>query len=160
MAQRNLGSEKLQRPTVAVFADGQNVCLKKYGSTIIDFVNSLGDIPFLYAYHHWRAIPKETEHKLQLQGWQCVDVAVKTRNELDNRLMSDFARLSIHWMPDILVLVTGDKDFSPLIRACQMSERRVIVIGRHNNVSQRLQKLNPKDIFFVEDLQKFSKEAA
>jgi hypothetical protein len=145
-------SKKNNQLTVAVFADGQNVCLKKYGSIILDFVNSLGDIPFLWAYHHWRTIPQEIEHRLQLQGWQCVDVAVKTKNELDNRLISDFNRLSHHWMPDILVLVTGDKDFSSLVKSCQASGRRVIIIGRQNNVSKRLQKLNPKDVFFVENL--------
>lgn len=160
MSQTKLGFDSLPRPSVAVFADGQNVCLKKYGSVILEFVNSLGDVPFLYAYHNWRTISEKIEHRLQLQGWQCIDVAVKEKNELDNRLMSDFNRLSGHWMPDVLVLVTGDKDFLPLIKSCQKSGRRVIVIGRYNNVSQRLRKLNPEGVFFVEDLQSISPKVA
>lgn len=160
MPQNKLDSDSFPRPAVAVFADGQNVCLKKYGSAILDFVNSLGDVPFLYAYHHWRTIPEKTEHRLQLQGWQCIDVAVKEKNELDKRLMGDFTRLSGHWMPDVVVLVTGDKDFLPLIKSCQKSGRRVIVIGRHDNVSRRLQKLNPEGVFFVEDLQRLTSKVA
>ncbi|WP_035986832.1 NYN domain-containing protein [Leptolyngbya sp. KIOST-1] len=144
--------EMVHRPTVAVFADAQNVNLFKHSTAILDFVNSLGDVPCLYAYHHWRSVPLKKEQKLQSQSWRCVDIPTIAKNEVDKNLMKDFVELCRFREPDILVLITNDGDFEKMVRPYLKPGRQVIVIGYKSNMSQKLRRLLPKGILFVENL--------
>lgn len=149
-----------KQPTVAVFADAQNVNLFRYSHAILNFVNSLGGAPCLYAYHHWRSISPKKEHKLQSQNWRCIDVPIIARNELDKLLINDFSDLCRFWQPDILVLITNDGDFAALVRYYLGTGRKVIVIGYEGKVSRKLQCLVPKSIYFTEKLYRSSSIAA
>lgn len=137
--------------TVAVFADGQNINLVKHGAQIIQFAQQkLGQVPFLWAYHSWRQFKQPVQKQLQVDGWQCVDVALSTKNELDNCLISDCRKYCHHLLADVFVLVSGDKDFAGLVTDLIAIGKQVIVIGRRNHVSLRLQELTM--VYYVEEL--------
>jgi hypothetical protein len=138
--------------TVAVIADGQNINLWQHNEVILSFVFSLGEVTLLWAYHHWRSISRPKEQKLWDQRWQCLDIVSKAKNALDRQAMDDFNRICPHLSPDILVLVTNDGGFAPFIRHHLQAGRKVIVIGRRGDMSHRLLKLLPNDIYFIEDL--------
>lgn len=141
-----------ERPTVAVFADAQNVNLFKHSSVILEFIGRFGDTPYAWAYHHWRKISLVKEQKLFLQDWHCIDVPDSGRNALDYRLMKDFKSFCRFCKPDILVLIANDGDFSPMVRDYLKTGRKVIVIGYRGKVSRKLMRLLPSDTYFIEDL--------
>lgn len=144
-------NEKCASRTVAVVADCQNVNVLKYGEAILHFVQSLGNAPILWAYQDCKKVKESKQKQLQALGWQCLSIISNAKNDLDNCLISDCRRLFQHWLPDIVVLISGDKDFVPLVKEILQTGKQVIVIGRQNNVSHRLQSLVP-EIYFVEHL--------
>jgi hypothetical protein len=145
-------SSMTERPTIAVFADAQNVNLFKHSSVILEFISRFGDNPYARAYHHWRNISLKKEQKLFFENWHCVDVPDGNRNALDYRLMKDFKHFCRFCKPDILVLVANDGDFSPMVSAYLKTGRKVIVIGYRGKVSRKLMRLLPSDTYFIEDL--------
>ena len=139
-------------PTVAVAVDGQNVGLWKNSHAILSFAASLGTVSIQWVYHNCRKLKPCREARLQDQDWQFIDVATCTKNELDRRMMAALRKLCQSQPPDILVLVTNDKDFSPLIQEIHHQGIKVFVIGRRKDMSNRLKRLLPNDIVYVEDL--------
>ncbi|MEM1256528.1 MAG: NYN domain-containing protein [Cyanobacteria bacterium P01_H01_bin.21] len=137
---------------MAIFADGQNVDLSKYSQAIIHFAEQLGDVSILWAYHYWRKVKESAQQKLHTDGWQCLDIAGTIKNRIDDLLIKDYQQLCRSWQPDIIVLISGDKDFEYLVKAHLAQGRRVVVIGRRDHVSKRLKRWIPNDVYFVEDL--------
>ena len=137
---------------VAIFADGQNVNLFKYSQAIIDFAEQLGEVPILWAYDYWRRFKESVQQKLHTDGWQCLDIAGSIKNRLDDLLIKDCQQLCRSWQPDVIVLISGDKDFECLVKTHLAQGRRVVVIGRRDHVSKRLKRWIPNDVYFVEDL--------
>ncbi len=140
--------------TVAVFADAQNVNLFRYSQAILNFVNNLGGVPCLYAYHHWRSISPKKEQRLQSQNWRCVDVPIIEKDKLDRQLMGDFDELCRFWQPDVLVLITNDGDFAAMVKSYLGTGRKVIVIGYEGKVSKKLRRLVPQSVYFAEALRR------
>ncbi|TVP69072.1 MAG: NYN domain-containing protein [Leptolyngbya sp. LCM1.Bin17] len=138
--------------TVAVFADGQNVNLFKHTSAIATMISRFSDKFCLYAYHHWRKISVKKEIKLQRYNWRCIDVPITSKNGLDQRLMQDFYHLCQFWQPDVLVLVTNDGDFAPIVKEQLTMGRQVKILGYKGKISKKLTQLLPNDIYFIEDL--------
>lgn len=138
--------------TVAIFADGQNIDLSKYSQAIIHFAEQLGDVSILWAYNYWRKVKESAQQKLHADGWQCLDIAAIIKNRLDDLLIKDCRQLCRSWQPDVIVLISGDKDFECLVKTHLAQGRRVVVIGRRDHVSKRLQRWIPNDVYFVEDL--------
>lgn len=140
------------RPTVAVAVDGQNVGIRKNSNAILKFASNLGAVSIQWVYHNCRRLKPDYEARLQDQDWQFIDVAVSTKNELDRRMMTAIKKLCTSQPPDILILVTNDKDFSPLVEDVQKRGVKVIVIGRRSGMSKKLKRCLPNDIFYIEDL--------
>jgi uncharacterized protein (TIGR00288 family) len=138
--------------TIAVVADGQNVSVMKHSEVILRFVQQFGEVPILWAYHDWKKVKESKQKRFQALGWQCLSVITRAKNDLDKCLIDDCQRLFQHWLPDIVVLISGDRDFVPLVKEVLGQGKQVIVIGRQNHVSHRLQVLVPKNVYFVEDL--------
>jgi uncharacterized protein (TIGR00288 family) len=143
-------------PTVAVAVDGQNVGLLKNGNAILKFASGLGAVSVQWAYYDYRKLKPRHEARLQDQEWQCVDVAVCTKNELDHRMMMAVRKLCSCQPPDILVLVTNDKDFAPLVEYARSQGIKVFVIGRRNGMSKKLKRLLSNGIVYIEDLKQLS----
>lgn len=145
-------NKKKASPTVAIFADGQNINLFKHSQPIIAFAKTLGRISQLSAYHNWRQLKETKAQKLLTDGWLCIDIAGNGKNKLDALLIQHCQRLCSTLKPDVVVLVTGDSDFRCLIETCQRSGQRVVVIGRRNYVSHCFHRLIPKGVHYLEDL--------
>ncbi len=140
--------------TLAVLADGQNVNLHKHSQAILTFTfYYLGEPAILSAYYPFRQMKESRENYLREQGWNCPSVPTTGKNALDYQLIRDCKRLIHNRIPDTLVLVANDRDYVPLVKEALEAECRVIIIGRRNCVSHRLQPLVPlEDIYYVEDL--------
>ncbi len=147
-----VGSIHRNCPTVAVAVDGQNVGLLKNGDAILRFASGLGNVSIQWAYYNYRKLKPRHEAQLQEQEWQCVDVAVCTKNELDHRMMMAVRKLCSSQPPDILVLVTNDKDFAPLVEYARSQGIKIFVIGRRNGMSKKLKRLLSNGIVYIEDL--------
>ena len=70
---------------------------------------------------------------------------VTQKNQLDYQLIKDCEQLCRCWQPDIIILISGDMDFKGLVKTHREQGRRVIVIGRRDNVSKQLQRWFPDD---------------
>lgn len=141
-------------PTVAVAVDGQNVGIRKNSNAILKFASSLGAVSLQWIYHNCRSLKPDYEARLQDQDWQFVDVAVSTKNELDRRMVAAIQKLCMSQPPDILILVTNDKDFAPLVEDVQKRGVKVIVIGRRHGMSKKLKHCLPNNIVYIEDLKR------
>ncbi|MEB3288725.1 MAG: NYN domain-containing protein [Leptolyngbya sp.] len=139
-------------PTVVIAVDGQNVGLWKNSNAILKFASDLGTVSIQWVYHNCRNLRPSRESRLQDQDWQFVDVAVSAKNELDRRMMADIKKLCRSQPPDVLILVTNDKDFAPLVEDMQRQGVKVVVIGRRHGMSKKLKRCLPNDIVYIEDL--------
>lgn len=139
-------------PTVVVFADGQNINLLEQSQSIIACAKTLGHISQLSAYHNWRQLKQAKAQKLQADGWLCIDIAGNGKNRLDKMLIHHCQQLCSTLKPDIIVLVTGDRDFRCLIESCQGRGQRIVVIGRRNYMSHCFHRLIPQGVHYLEDL--------
>jgi uncharacterized LabA/DUF88 family protein len=138
---------------VAVFADCQNVgSLFEYRQAVLTFVKQFGPVPLLWAYHYWREMKLLRELQLQSDGWQPIDVPIQDKNALDEQLIRDCHRLCRQPFIKVVVLITGDKDFAPLVKSLISQNKQVIVIGRRGHVSRKLSALVPHDTYAIEDL--------
>jgi hypothetical protein len=138
--------------TLVALADCQNVNLCKHSKAIAKFLSSLGDPAVLWAYHNWGDIKETLKRRVRHHGWQCAVADTDGKNALDDQSMHDFIRLCRSWVPNILVLITNDGDYAPLVNHALKLGCRVIVIGRRGCVNHRLSRLLPNDIYYVEDL--------
>lgn len=139
--------------TVAVFADCQNVgSLFDHRQAVLAFTEQFGSVPLLWAYDYWRKMKPRRELQLHKDGWQTIDVPTQTKNALDKQLIRDCRRLGGQPFLKVVVLISGDKDFAPLAKWLIDQNKRVIVIGRRNHVSQKLRTLVPDDTYEIEGL--------
>jgi hypothetical protein len=139
--------------TVAVFADCQNVgSLFDRRQAVLTFVEQFGSVPLLWAYNYWRKLKPRREFQLHQDGWQTIDVPAQTKNALDEQLIRDCRRLGGQPFVEVVVLISGDKDFAPLAQWLISKNKRVIVIGRRNHVSHKLRALAPNDVYEIENL--------
>jgi len=144
---------KQRAQAIAVFADCQNVSnLFKYRRSVLRFVEQLGQAPFLWAYDYWRGTSSLHERQLLADRWQCIDVATQKPNALDEQLIEDCRRLCGHPFIKVVVLIAGDKDYASLVQWLLSQNKRVIIIGRRDNVHRRLRALVPADVYIIEDL--------
>ncbi|MEO0684308.1 MAG: NYN domain-containing protein [Cyanobacteria bacterium J06649_11] len=139
-------------PTVAVFVDGQNINLLKHNQNILSFAKKQGRIAQLSAYHNWRQFKIAKAQKLQMAGWLCIDIAGTGKNRLDRILIHHCQQLCSTLNPDVVVLVTGDKDFLCLVEACQAAGQRVEVLGRQDQVNHCYHRLLPQGVHYLEGL--------
>lgn len=146
---------KQESQAVAVFADCQNVgSLFKYRQAVLTFIGQFDTDPLLWAYNYWRSMNPLLEQQLQADEWQPIDVPLQTKNALDEQLIRDCRRLCRQPFIKVVVLITGDKDFAPLVKSLISQNKKVIIIGRRDHVSQKLSALVPHDTYAIEDLQR------
>lgn len=139
---------------VVVFADCQNVgSLFDHRQAVLAFVEQFGSVPLLWAYDYWRKMKPRRELQLQADGWQTIDVPTQTKNALDEQLIRDCGRIGGQPFVEVVVLISGDKDFVPLVKWLISQNKQVIIIGRRNHVNQKLRILAPNATYMIEDLQ-------
>lgn len=160
--------EKMQRDDVAVFVDFENVYVsvrEKFDATpnfelIMDRCEDYGRIVIARAYADWYRYPRVTS-ALFANGVEPMYVptyyydreAGRTgrpiKNSVDIHLCIDAMR-TLYSQPHILkyVLVTGDRDFIPLVNAIRQQGKEVIIIGIGGAASAHLAQSGDEFLFY------------
>lgn len=141
------------KPLVSIYVDAQNVRVNPAEAEQLSlFVNSQGCWISKKAYANWRKENSTFEQSLYNQDFDCIDVPLTTKNAVDKKLIADCERdTSNNPSIKIFILLTGDGDFSNLIRSLQAKGKTVIIFARLANVNQKLKKL-ANEFHFVDEL--------
>ncbi len=138
--------------TVAIYWDFENVRIPHQAKCLIDFAQSRGNVVTKKVYSHWCRETWTSKCELDHYGFEQVDVLEEGKNSADWQLKYDCIKeLLSQLSPDIIILVSGDKGFAPLVGVLQDKRKRVIVFGRQGVTSRKLKKL-ANEFHFAEEL--------
>src|SRR6185369_1514454 len=156
---RNQIQEKLVSKNVAVFVDVANIFYAAKAAGIdIDYVTLLKSATagrdFVRAYAYTGLDPENENQRqfhsfLARNGYKVISKDIRKYGDgrikanLDNELVVDMMRMAQHI--DIAVVVSGDGDFAPAIRAVQQLGVRCEVISFRGNTSSDL--IDVADVF-------------
>jgi hypothetical protein len=147
-----------KKDSVAIFCDFQNVnSITKNADLLLDFAKIQGSVNwknFYYNSQHKNQV--DAKNKLELLGFNCVDVPDNSKNSADARLTFDCTQLfapKLSPIPNIIILVLGDWDFAGLISMLQAIRRKVIVFAQKGSASPKLINLvGAENFHFIDDL--------
>jgi uncharacterized protein (TIGR00288 family) len=130
---------------VAVFWDYENVkfpagaASAPLAESLIEYAKSLGHLRVKTVYSNWRRKDERIVQTLYSLGFEPIHVSMGKANSVDVKLVVDCLEAAYR-DPTLsrFIIVTGDKDFIPLVNALKDLERQVTVIGRTENVSEQL----------------------
>jgi len=152
---RTTGKQKSQSQRVAILWDGQNVHLKqKEAESLVALAKSKGRLDYQNFYYNSE---KENQlidkNRLEKLGFKGIDVP-DGKNSADKQFVFDcIKRVAIKPSPDIIILVSGDRDFAGLIAVLMALGKTVIVFARRESASKKLIKLVGEDNFhYVDEL--------
>ena len=118
----------------------------------MDFAQSRGDVDTNKVYSHWSQETSKSKYVLDRCGFERIHVWEKGKNSADRKLKSDcLAELDSSWSSDIIIIVSGDGGFASLVRELQLHEKQVIVFGRQDVTSRKLQRW-ANELYSAEDL--------
>ena len=155
----------MDEPSIAVFIDFENLALgirdlggeKKFKiGLVLNRLLEKGRVVFKRAYSDWSDYRSEIR-EFHIHGIELVDIPqtrVGGKNSADIRMVVDAIDLC-HTKKniDIVALVTGDSDFSPLVSKLKENNKRVIGCGIKNSTSQLLVS-NCDEFIYYDDLVK------
>ncbi|PSB35737.1 hypothetical protein C7B69_05435 [filamentous cyanobacterium Phorm 46] len=153
---RTTGKQKSQSQRVAILSDGENVQLNpKQGELLVAFALSKGCLDFQRHYYnpqHKNQV--SAKNQLENLGFQGVPVRNSGKNSVDKQFVFDcIKRVATKLSPDIIILVSGDRDFAGLILVLMALGKTVIVFARRESASKKLIKLVGDDNFhYVDEL--------
>ncbi|CAN1210078.1 hypothetical protein TUMEXPCC7403_07775 [Tumidithrix helvetica PCC 7403] len=139
-------------PNVSMSVDIQNVRLNRHQATIlIDLAKSKGTLREKKIYFNSECkcqtqIPK----KFKGLGFKFEDVPSSLKNSADDRLKANLLD-GLEYPPNVVILVSGDGDFTPSVRALQKQGIKVIVVATRGNVKQDLKAI-ADEFHFIDDL--------
>ncbi|UNU24995.1 NYN domain-containing protein [Microcoleus vaginatus] len=147
---RSTGKQKSQFQRVAILWDGQNVHLKQNeAALLVDFAKSKGrlDCPKFY-YNSQKENQVDDKNRLENLGFQGLDVPYSDPDSADKQLVFDcIKRVAIKPSPEIIILVSGDRDFAGLITVLMALGKTVIVFARRQSANEKLINLVGEDNF-------------
>ena len=115
-----------------------------------NFAQLRGDVVTKKVYSHWWREIRASEFVLDRVGFERIDVQGEFKNSADWHLKSDCREELFNVLsPDIIILVSGDKGFAPLVSELQLYRKQVIVFGRRSVTSYKLKWL--ADEFYLVD---------
>ena len=142
---------KNQKPSVSLYWDCQNVHINPYLAQYLKiFAESRGELVALKAYANWLQENRVFAEGLQELKYDCIHVSITKKNSLDEKLINDGKKQLDRAPSSLLILVTNDGDFAPLVRQYKAKGIPVIIFGSRN-ISQKLQKLADQ-VYFVDQL--------
>ena len=141
---------KQSQAPVHIYWDLQNVHLtQKQAELLVNFAKSKGRLDcFKIYYNSQNKNQLLAKNNVEYLGCQGVDVRSKDKNSVDKALTFDWIkRVVIKPYPEIIILVSGDRDFAPLISLMLAVGKIIIVFGRRKSASQKLINLVGEDNF-------------
>lgn len=148
----NITHVSAMKNRVSIYWDFENVRVPYLSECLIDFAQSRGDLITKKVYSHWWRETPAFEYALDSVGFERIDVQGEFENSADWALESDCTEeLFCSLSPDIIILVSGDKDFAFLVNQLQRNRKQVIIIGRQGVTNYKLMRL-ADEFHFVEEL--------
>lgn len=142
--------QKNQSQRVAILWDSQNVHLEqKEAELLVAFAKSKGRLDcqnFYYNSQHKNQVDDKT--RLQKLGFKGIDVPDRDKNSADKQLVFDCTQLfAVKPSPQIVILVSGDRDFAGLIVILRALGKTVIVFALRQSARKQLINLVGKHNF-------------
>ena len=130
---------------VAVFWDYENVKIAAQGiqaplaESLVDYSQSQGHTRLKIVYSNWRREKESLVQALYSLGFEPIHVSTGKENAVDVKLTVDCLNTAYQY-PKVghFIIVTGDRDFVPLVNALKTLEKRVTLIGRAEVASNQL----------------------
>ncbi len=129
------------KPGIAIYGDFQNV---RNSPEEIEILNPWfaehGKILHKKSYAYWRQEKELSEQAIFKAGFKTISVSSREKNAVDNEIIQDCKHDTITDRSiKTVILITGDKDFLPLVKELQKLGIKVILI-HGANVSKALKK--------------------
>ena len=121
---------------VRVVAQGVNVPMAE---SLIAYAESIGHPRIMKVYANWHGISDTITQALYSLGFEPIQVSMGKINSVDMKLAVDCLSIAQE-LPSIkhFIIITGDKDYIPLVTRLRTQQKHVIVIGRPEVVSEHL----------------------
>ncbi|MBD2576630.1 NYN domain-containing protein [Oscillatoria sp. FACHB-1406] len=138
---------------VFLYWDAQNVRFPKHSNPtlliqqILTIARQLGTLEIVKAYAYWCKESKDYHKSFYELGFECPSVPDEKKNEVDRKIIEDCRKQVLKkTSKSIVILVSGDEDFSRLLKELRAEGNQVIAIGN----SKATQKLREAATFFYE----------
>ncbi|MFX1536868.1 MAG: NYN domain-containing protein [Promethearchaeota archaeon] len=130
---------------VAIFWDYENVSAMPRGinvplaEALVAYAESLGHPRMKKVYSNWKPTSDTVIQALYSLGFETIQVSMGKSNSVDVKLTADCINTA-HEILSIkqFIIVTGDKDYIPLVNALKERRKHDIIIGRSDVVSDHL----------------------
>ena len=130
---------------IAIFWDYENVSVISQGinvplaEAVLELAKEMGHVRLKRVYANWRTVSNPINQALYSLGFEPIQVAMGKPNSVDLKLTVDC--IDAAWTYGELthfIIITGDKDYIPLINCLRARHKTVIVIGKADQVSDHL----------------------
>lgn len=136
---------------VKVISEGKNVPLVE---ALIKYAESKGHPHIKRVYCNWNKINNIITQALYSLGFDPIQVSMGKVNSLDVKLAVDCIDTSLtHPSIKIYIIITGDKDFIPVVNWLKSHKKEVIIVGKPEIVSEHLL-MSADDFVTLEQLSK------
>jgi uncharacterized LabA/DUF88 family protein len=129
------------KPCIAIYGDFQNVRNSPEEIEILNpWFDQQGNILHKKSYAYWRQEKELFEQAIFKAGFKTISVSSREKNAVDNEIIQDCKHdIMTDKVIKIVILITGDKDYLPLVKHLQKMGIKVILI-HGANVSKSLKK--------------------
>ncbi len=148
---------------IAVFWDYENIRVVAKGinvplaESLIEYCLSIGHPHVKKVYCDWVGVNKTIIKALYSLGFDAIQVSMGKTNSVDVKLAVDCLDIAqLHPSIEIFIIITGDKDFIPVVNWLKAHGKRVIIISKLDVVSEHLL-LSADDFISLEELSKMYK---
>lgn len=148
---------------VAVFWDYENIRVVAQGinvplaESLVEYVKTVGHPHVKKVYCDWAGINKAIIQALYSLGFDPIQVSMGKPNSVDVKLAIDCLDTALlHPSISHFIIITGDKDFIPVVNWLKAHKKHVIIISKSDIVSDHLL-LSADDFVSLEELSKMYK---
>lgn len=141
---------------IKVMAEGINVPLAE---ALLLYSKSIGHPYIKRVYGDWAKTNKTIIQALYSLGFEPIQVSMGKTNSVDVKIAVDCLDTAIlHHILNCFIIITGDKDFIPVVNWLKAHQKEVIIISKPENVSEHLLMSADKFISLEEISKKFNEE--
>ena len=141
---------------IKVIAEGKNVPLAE---ALLLYSKSIGHPYIKRVYGDWAKTNKTIIQALYSLGFEPIQVSMGKTNSVDVKIAVDCLDTAIlHHILNCFIIITGDKDFIPVVNWLKAHQREVIIISKPENVSEHLLMSADKFISLEEISKRFNEE--
>jgi len=150
----------LEDNDAAIFWDYENVRLDAQKSNVpmaeslMSYLKTVGHPRVKKVYCNWKNINQAIIQALYSMGFDPIQVSMGKTNSVDVKLTVDCMSTAFKY-PSInhFIIVTGDKDYIPLVNWLRDNRKNIIIVGNTSTVSDHLM-ISADDFISLEDLLK------